>query len=102
MTARVLVVDDTDANVRLLTAQLEADYFEVSTARSGLEALRKAQEEQPDVILLDVMMPGLNGFETCRRLKAMSETQHIPIILITALDGREDRLSDLKLGPMIS
>ena len=98
MTARVLIVDDIPANVRLLQAKLEADYFEVLTATNGAEAFAMAVEAQPDIILLDVMMPGVDGYEVCRQLKANPETRHIPIILVTALDGRDDRLSGLTAG----
>ncbi len=98
MTARVLIVDDVPANVRLLQAKLEADYYEVLTATDGLAALQLAADSQPDIILLDVMMPGVDGYEVCRQLKANADTRHIPIILVTALDGREDRLSGLEAG----
>ncbi|MFT3996901.1 MAG: PleD family two-component system response regulator [Asticcacaulis sp.] len=98
MTAKVLVVDDIPANVRLLQARLEADYYEVDVAHSGTEAIEKAVSGQPDIILLDVMMPGIDGYEVTRDLKERAETRHIPIILITALDGREDRLSGLEAG----
>ncbi|CAL4867257.1 Response regulator PleD [Asticcacaulis sp. MM231] len=98
MTARVLIVDDIAANVRLLQAKLEADYYEVLTAQDGRTAIAKAASEQPDIILLDVMMPEIDGYEVCRQLKNNPATQHIPIILITALDGRDDRLSGLEAG----
>ena len=98
MTARVLIVDDIPANVRLLQAKLEADYYEVLTAHDGGGAIALAIDAQPDIILLDVMMPGIDGYEVCRQLKSHAETRHIPIILITALDGREDRLSGLEAG----
>ncbi len=98
MTARVLIVDDIAANVRLLQAKLEADYYEVLTAADGLGAIEVAISAQPDIILLDVMMPGIDGYEVCRQLKDNPETRHIPIILVTALDGREDRLSGLAAG----
>lgn len=98
MTARVLIVDDVPANVRLLKARLEADYHEVLTAANGREALACAAAEQPDIILLDVMMPEIDGFEACRQLKADPDTRHIPIILVTALDGRDDRLAGLDAG----
>ncbi len=98
MTARVLIVDDIPANVRLLQAKLEADYYEVMTAHDGLAAMQMAADAQPDIILLDVMMPGVDGYEVCRQLKANPDTRHIPIILITALDGRDDRLSGLEAG----
>jgi two-component system cell cycle response regulator len=98
MTARILVVDDIEANVRLLQAKLSAEYYEVSVAYDGLAALEAAAAEQPDIILLDVMMPGLDGFEVCRRLKADIATRHIPVVLVTALDGRRDRLVGLDAG----
>ncbi|MEZ5875000.1 MAG: PleD family two-component system response regulator [Hyphomicrobiales bacterium] len=98
MTARVLVVDDVDANVKLLEARLTAEYFEVRTARSGAEALQICTRDGADVILLDVMMPGMDGFEVCRRLKAEPRTQHIPVIIITALDQASDRVKGLEAG----
>jgi two-component system cell cycle response regulator len=98
MSARILVVDDIEANVRLLEAKLSAEYYQVTTAFDGVSALEAAQNERPDIILLDVMMPGLDGFEVCRRLKAEPVTRHIPVVLVTALDGRQDRLTGLKAG----
>ncbi|KAF0177164.1 MAG: PleD family two-component system response regulator [Hyphomonadaceae bacterium] len=98
MSARILVVDDVPANLRLIEAKLGAEYYEVITASRGEEALLKAWREQPDIILLDVMMPGMDGFETCRRLKTDPETRHIPVVMVTALDQREDRLRGLEAG----
>ena len=98
MTARVLVVDDVDANVKLLEARLTADYFEVRTARSGREALEICANERADVLLLDVMMPGMDGFEVCRRLKAETRTQHIPVIMVAALDQPADRVKGFEAG----
>ena len=98
MTARVLVVDDVEANVKLLEARLTADYFEVRTARSGPEALDICAHERTDIVLLDVMMPGMDGFEVCRRLKSDPRTQHIPVIMITALDQPSDRVRGLEAG----
>ena len=98
MSARVLVVDDVEANVRLLEAKLTIEYFDVVSCQDGATALSLAAEAQPDLILLDVMMPGMDGFETCRRLKAQPETRHIPVVLVTALDGREDRIRGLEAG----
>src|SRR6185312_7990329 len=69
MTARILIVDDVPANTRLLEAKLSAEYYQVASARDGFEALRMAAEWQPDMILLDVMMPGMDGYECCRKLK---------------------------------
>jgi two-component system cell cycle response regulator len=98
MSGRVLVVDDQAANVRLLEAKLEAEYFDVDVAYDGHEALERARADQPDLILLDVMMPGLDGYETCRQLKADPATRHIPVIMVTALDQREDRVAGLESG----
>ena len=98
MSARILVVDDIDANVRLLEAKLSAEYYEVFIAMDGPSALKAAADGRPDIILLDVMMPGMDGFEVCRRLKADVATRHIPVVLVTALDGRQDRLTGLKAG----
>ena len=98
MTARILVVDDIEANVRLLQAKLEAEYYEVLTAPDGPTALIVAAAEKPDIILLDVMMPGMDGFTVCRHLKDDVETRHIPVVLLTALDGRADRVAGLEAG----
>ena len=98
MTARILVVDDVQANVRLLEAKLTIEYYDVVCCNDGATALKLAASEQPDIILLDVMMPGMDGFETCRRLKADPATRHIPVVLVTALDGREDKIKGLDAG----
>ena len=98
MTARVLVVDDILANVKLLEARLSAEYFEVLTAFSGPEALDICARERVDVVLLDVMMPGMDGFEVCRRLKSAPATHHVPVIMVTALDQYSDRLQGLENG----
>ncbi len=98
MTARVLVVDDILANVKLLEARLSAEYFEVLTAYSGQEALDVCARERVDVVLLDVMMPGMDGFEVCRRIKANPVTHHVPVIMVTALDQPSDRVQGLENG----
>lgn len=98
MSARILVVDDVDTNVRLLEAKLTIEYYDVLTCRDGASALEIARIEQPDLILLDVMMPSMDGFETCRKLKDDPATRHIPVVLVTALDGREDRMRGLEAG----
>ncbi len=98
MTARVLVVDDIEANVKLLEARLTAEYFETLTARSGPEALELCARDGADVVLLDVMMPGMDGIEVCRRLKADPRTRHIPVIMVTALDQPSDKISGLEAG----
>ncbi len=98
MSARVLVVDDVPTNVKLLEAKLTSEYFDVTCATSGEEALEKVRDDQPDIILLDVMMPGLDGFEVCRRLKKDSSTMHIPVVMVTALDQPSDRVTGLEAG----
>ncbi len=98
MTARILVVDDLAPNVRVLEAKLAAEYFEVVSASDGPEGIRKAEDEAPDLIILDVMMPGMDGFETCRRLRENPKTQHIPIVMLTALTEVQDRVRGLEAG----
>ena len=98
MTARILVVDDIPTNVRLLEARLSAEYFDVLTATCGQEALDILGRERIDIVLLDVMMPGLDGFEVCRRIKADARTHHIPVIMVTALDEPADRIQGLESG----
>ena len=98
MTARVLVVDDILSNVKLLEAKLTAEYFEVMTAFNGLECLSKMEQVVPDIVLLDVMMPGMDGFEVCRRIKANPKTAHVPVVMVTALDQPSDRVAGLDAG----
>src|SRR5438309_9754665 len=98
MTARVLVVDDVPANVRLLEARLSAEYFDVVTASSGAEALAICQRAECDLVLLDVMMPDMDGFEVCRRLKGNPATHYIPVVMVTALDQASDRVKGLEAG----
>ena len=98
MTARVLVVDDILSNVKLLEAKLTAEYFEVLTANSGEQALTRVVAELPDIVLLDVMMPGMDGFEVCRRIKANPKVAHIPVVMVTALDQPSDRVNGLDAG----
>ena len=98
MSARILVVDDILPNVKLLEAKLKNEYYEVFTATSGQEALEKAAAERPDLILLDIMMPGMDGYEVCRRLKADKNLTHIPIVMVTALTDPEDKVRGLEAG----
>jgi len=98
MTARVLVVDDIPANVKLLEARLSAEYFDVTTAYSGAEALTICERAECDIVLLDVMMPDMDGFEACRKLKSNPATHHIPVIMVTALDQPSDRVRGLEAG----
>src|SRR5205807_9770744 len=98
MTARVLVVDDVPANVKLLEARLSAEYFDVLTASNGAEALAICERAECDLVLLDVMMPDMDGFEVCRRLKSNLATHHIPVVMVTALDQATDRVAGLDAG----
>src|SRR5262245_15769413 len=98
MTARVLVVDDVPANVKLLEARLSAEYFDVVTAVRGQDALAICERAECDLVLLDVMMPDMDGFEVCRRLKASPATHHIPVVMVTALDQPSDRVRGLEAG----
>ncbi|MBW0364660.1 PleD family two-component system response regulator [Ensifer adhaerens] len=98
MTARILVVDDVPANVKLLEARLLAEYFDVLTASDGYAALALCEKTPIDLVLLDIMMPGLDGFEVCERLKVNPKTAHIPVVMVTALDQPSDRVRGLKAG----
>ncbi|MDX1975644.1 MAG: PleD family two-component system response regulator [Rickettsiales bacterium] len=98
MTAQILVVDDVPANIKLLEAKLASEYYDVITAKDGFEAIEKTKENKPDLILLDVMMPGMDGFETCRKLKENVDVSHIPVVMVTALSEKSDRLKGLESG----
>jgi two-component system cell cycle response regulator len=98
MSARVLVVDDILPNVKLLEAKLASEYYDVLTATGGAEALQKVATQSPDIVLLDVMMPGMDGFEVCRRIKADPSTAHIPVVIVTALTDTADRIRGLEAG----
>ena len=98
MSARVLVVDDIPVNVRLLKAKLSAEYYNVITASSGREALEIIESEPPDIVLLDVMIPEMDGFEVCRRIKAYPATALLPVIMMTALSEQSDRVAGLEAG----
>ena len=98
MSARILVVYDVPANVKLLEARLSAEYFDVLTASNGAEALDLCSRSECDIILLDVMMPDMDGFEVCRRLKSNPATHFIPVVIGTALDSPADRVRGLEAG----
>jgi two-component system, cell cycle response regulator len=98
MSGRVLIVDDIEVNVKLLEAKLTSEYFDVLSASSGDTALQIADAELPDVILLDVMMPRMDGFEVCRRLKANPRTADVPVVMVTALSDTANRLCSLEAG----
>ena len=98
MSARILVVDDNPLNVKLLAAKLAKDYYIVRTAENGPAALKSVHDDPPDLILLDVMMPDMNGFEVCERLKADAATRAIPVVMVTALSDTADRVRGLDAG----
>ncbi len=98
MTAQIMIVDDVPANIKVLEAKLTNEYYDVITAKDGFEAIETAKQHKPDIILLDVMMPGIDGFETCRRMKEIEEIAHIPIVMVTALSEKSDRLKGLEVG----
>lgn len=95
---KILIVDDQPDNVFILQDRLEHEGFDVLTAYDGPSGLKKAKDEKPQLILLDVMMPGMSGFEVCQKLTDDDETKHIPIILLTALTGPEDIKEGLQAG----
>ena len=98
MSARILVVDDLAPNRNLLEVKLSAEYYDVLTASNGYDALKITETEKLDLILMDAMMPGLNGFETCKLLKSNPNTWHIPVVMVTALEETKDRIRGLEAG----
>lgn len=98
MSALVLVVDDVPANIKLLEVKLSNEYYDVVSAKDGFEAISQAKQHKPDIILLDVMMPGMDGFETCKKLKEDPEVSHIPVVMVTALSDIADRVRGLEAG----
>ena len=95
--ARVLVVDDQPANVRLLEAILVTRAYDVMTASSGEEALKRIAESEPDLVLLDIVMPGIDGYEVCRRIRERVETAYLPVVMVTA-SGDEQKVKALEAG----
>lgn len=98
MTARILIVDDVLPNVKLLEAKLSREYYEVLTAMNGPDALEIVEREVPDIVLLDVMMPGMDGFQVCEQIKANPNLMHIPVVMVTALSDTSDRVRGLEAG----
>lgn len=96
--ARILVVDDTPKNVKLLADLLTVKGYEVDTAASGQEALDKIAREAPDLVLLDVVMPKMSGYEACRRIRANPQTETLPVVMVTALDPGEERVKGIEAG----
>jgi len=98
MSARILVVDDLAPNRHLLEAKLRGEYYDVLSAAGGQQALDIAARESLDLVLLDAIMPGINGFEVCKRLKGDPKTWHIPVVMVTALEETSDRIRGLEAG----
>jgi CheY-like chemotaxis protein len=96
--AKVLVVDDTPNNVKLLFDLLSVKGYAVATATNGEEGLTKIASEKPDLVLLDVMMPGLSGYEVCQRIRANPETALLPVVLVTSLDPQQERVKGIEAG----
>ena len=95
---KILVVDDQLLNIRLLERKLELNQMDVFSCTNGPEAIELATKHLPDVILLDIMMAGMNGFEVCRELKKREATKEIPVIFITALTSKEEKIEGLEVG----
>ena len=98
MSARILVVDDTPANVKLLVDLLTVRGYAVAAAASGEEALARIAEQMPDLVLLDIMMPGLSGYDVCRRIRADAATALLPVVLCTSLDPKSERVNGIEAG----
>ena len=95
---KILVVDDTPGNVKLLTDLLTVKGYEVATAESGHEALARIDADCPDLVLLDIMMPGMNGYEVCQRIRQNPATEILPVVMVTALDPSQERTKGIEAG----
>jgi len=98
MSARILIVDDQPTSLKMLSAKLSNEYYQTLTAEDGPSALEAVERDAPDLVLLDVMMPGMNELEVCKRIKQNPQTMHIPVVIITALDSPQDRIKGLEAG----
>ncbi len=96
--ARVLIVDDLAENLEVFSGILEPEGYRIETASDGREAVEKALRDPPDLVIMDVSMPVMNGIEACRVLKMEERTRFVPIVLITALVAREDRIAGIAAG----
>jgi len=96
--AKILVVDDTPANVKLLVDVLTAKGYSVTSAASGEEALVRIGVSPPDLVLLDIMMPGLSGYDVCRKIRASEATALLPVVLCTSLDPKQERVNGIEAG----
>ena len=98
MPYNILVVDDNDMNLTLLSKILELEGYQVTTALNGMEAIRLAEQQMPDLTILDVMMPDMNGYELCRKMRQPPFDKKIPIVMLTAMIGDKDRQEALDAG----
>lgn len=98
MNKKILVIDDNPSSLRLTRYTLEKKGYQILTASDGLEGLRKAREEHPDLIILDVMLPGLDGYEVCHQLRQKPETATLPILMISAKAHQDDKDIALRVG----
>jgi len=98
MKKRILLVEDDPSAARLVSYTLEQEGYEVLTAPNGVEGLRKAREEEPDLLVLDVMLPGLDGFEVCHRLRSEPQTAKLPILMLSAKAREADKATGINVG----
>ena len=98
MAEKLLVVDDVPINVKLLADLLAVKGYDVVTASSGAEALEKIEKTQPGLVLLDVMMPGMSGYDVCRKIRQNPATAMLPVIMVTALDPTQERVKGIEAG----
>ena len=98
MNKKILIIEDDPSTLRLIRYTLQQEGYQVLTASNGLEGLRKAKSEQPDLIILDAMLPGIDGFEICHRLRAEPQTAKLPILMVSAKARQIDKATGLKVG----
>lgn len=98
MNKKILVIEDDPSILRLIKYTLEREGYQVLTASNGLEGLRKAKREEPDLTILDVMLPGIDGFEICHRLRAEPQTAQLPILMLSAKTQEKDKVAGFKVG----
>lgn len=96
--AKVLIIDDSPTEMQILTSIMESNGYEVFTAENGASGIETAKKVQPDVVLMDVVMPGMNGFQATRQLSKDAKTSHIPVIIITTKDQETDRIWGMRQG----
>jgi DNA-binding response OmpR family regulator len=98
MNKKILVIEDDPPTLRLIRYTLECEGYQVPTATNGLAGIKKAKSEEPDLIILDVMLPGIDGFEICHRLRAQPQTAQLPILMVSAKAQEIDKATGLKIG----